>query len=325
MFQLPDGRWRGTLSLGYRNGKRLRKSLEAPTLAELHERLTQAKCDLQHGINIAPERMTLDALLSQWLEVKKADLAPVCQLELVHRNVALLVNYPQVAHREMGPWLPEQAKRFLAAAQQDRLGALFMVGLAIGTRKGESLGLKWPDIDFNRCWLSIQRAMQRIKLPGIKQSRLILREPKRGSRRTIVLPQVLVAALRTHHARQLEERRLAGARWQETGFVFTTESGTPIDPRNVNRAFFRICEKAGLPQIRVHDLRHTCASLLCAQRVSLNEIEVILGHSDIRITANLYAHLYPEAGCEPAAQMDALLNPVAQVPGSGALVRAAGK
>ncbi len=107
--------------------------------------------------------------------------------------------------------------------------------------------------------------------------------------------------------------RDAGTRWRETGFVFTSQIGTPFEPRRVNKEFTRLCKRAGLPQIRVHDLRHTCASLLLAQGVSFKVIQEILGHSDIRVTMNLYAHLYPEARRDAADKMDAVLSPVAQL------------
>jgi integrase len=373
IFQLPDGRWRATVSLGFRNGKRWRKSFEASTFEEVQQKVTVAKRDHQLGFNIAPERQAVGDFLHNWLQMVKSDIGPAtyvsyeglvrlhllpalgkialsklraghieqfkalklgsdlsprtvqyclhvlrmaltkaCALELVPRNVAMLVEYPQVPHEEMRPFTPDEARQFLAVAKDDRFGALFSVALALGLRRGEALGLQWPDIDFISGTLRVNRALQRLKIPGDKKGMLMLVEPKRGSRRAINLPRITITALLAHRAQQEQERQFAGTRWQEKNFVFTTKIGTALEPRKVNTEFCRLSEKAGLPRIRVHDLRHTCASLLLAQSVPYKEIQEILGHSDIRVTMNLYAHLYPEAKREAADRMDALLSPVAQ-------------
>lgn len=104
---------------------------------------------------------------------------------------------------------------------------------------------------------------------------------------------------------------LAGSRWEDTDLVFTSTIGTPIDQRNLLKQYAKMVQIASLRKIRFHDLRHTCASLLLAQGVSFKAIQEILGHSDIRVTMNLYTHLYPEAKREVADKMDAILKPVA--------------
>jgi integrase len=132
---------------------------------------------------------------------------------------------------------------------------------------------------------------------------------------------VCVTALRAHRTRQLEERLKAGDRWLETGLVFTTyrhckegrgrgmKVGAGLDPRNVLRVLYEVLADAKLPRIRFHDLRHSCASVLLAQGVQLAEISLLLGHSDIRITGSLYAHLQQTTAAKAARHMDALLRP----------------
>lgn len=126
-------------------------------------------------------------------------------------------------------------------------------------------------------------------------TRYRLEPPKTSrSRRTINMPAGLVAALRDHRVRQLEERIAAGAAWQDWDLVFSTTIGTPLDARNVSRAFTGLLSRAGLPRIRFHDLRHSAATLLHAQGVDARTIMAILGHSQIGTTLNIYAHVMPE-------------------------------
>jgi len=218
------------------------------------------------------------------------------------RNAATLVDRPRSEAYEIEPLTPEQARKFLEAVKGDRLEALYRVALALGLRKGEALGLRWEDVDFDSAQLSVRYSMQRI------DGKLQLVETKtKRSRRTISMPDSVVSALRQHRARQLQERLLAGGKWQDTGLVFTTTIGTPIDGRKVSGHFKAILKEAGLPQKRFHDLRHTCASLLLAQGVHPRVVMDILGHSTIGMTMNTYSHVIPALQQNAAALMDALL------------------
>src|SRR5262249_16095292 len=128
---------------------------------------------------------------------------------------------------------------------------------------------------------------------------------------TITLPSITVSALYAHSARQEQERLLAGAAWKDTGYVFTTTIGTPLDARNVIRTFGRILRRAGLPKIRFHDLRHSAATLLLAQGVSPGYVKDLLGHSSVAFTIQTYGHVLASAQKEVAAKMDEILKPVA--------------
>jgi len=122
------------------------------------------------------------------------------------------------------------------------------------------------------------------------------------------LPDFAVSALRAHRVRQLEERLAAGSLWQETGLVFATATGTPLDGRNVTRQFQRLVKRAELPDgFRFHDLRHTCASLMLAQGEHARTIMEVLGHSQISLTMNTYAHVMPTLKRDAARRLDALL------------------
>lgn len=134
-------------------------------------------------------------------------------------------------------------------------------------------------------------------------------EPKTaGNRRTISMPEIVGRALREHRVRQLQERLLAGSRWQEHGLVFTSTIGTPLEPRNMVRHFHQVLRQAGLPRFRFHDLRHTAATLLLAQGVELRVVMEVLRHSQISTTADLYAHVVRLLLQDAAAKMDAILS-----------------
>jgi len=205
------------------------------------------------------------------------------------RNVASLVDAPRVAHRDVNVLSPEDALRFVTAAREDRLEALWVLAISTGLRRGELLGLTWNDIDLDRRQLRVTKALQRISGKG-----LVLVETKtRRARRSIVLPGGAVEALRRHRDRQVEDRRAAGKSWKETDFVLKSSDGTALDPDNLGRSFARLLDQAKLPRMRFHDLRHSCASLLLAQHVPPRVVMETLGHSRISVTLDTYTHVLP--------------------------------
>ena len=237
------------------------------------------------------------------LSVLRMALGQALKWNLVARNVAMLVDPPRSLKFEVQPISMEQARMLMQAIQGDRLEALFTVALSLGLRRGEALGLRWADIDFPARTLRVNHSLQRL------QGKLVLSETKtKTSRRILDLPDSLIMKLREHRTRQLEEKMLAGSRWVESGLVFTTGIGTPIDPRHVKRRLDPLLKNAGLPHYRVHDLRHFCASLLLAQGVPLKVVSEILGHSQISITADLYTHVLPSLRKEAITLMDSILT-----------------
>jgi integrase len=169
---------------------------------------------------------------------------------------------------------------------------------------GEILGLRWLDVDLNQSHLTIAQALQRQKGRG-----LVLTETKTDrSRRTIALPVPLIAGLRVHRLHQLEERLATGPAWCDSGLVFTSSVGAPLEPRKLFRSFKAVLDKGGLPNIRFHDLRHSAASLMLAQGIPLRSIQEILGHGSIAMTANLYAHVGEQLKRQAADAMGAILS-----------------
>lgn len=223
---------------------------------------------------------------------------------LVVRNVARLATPVRVERREVDPFTPDQARAFLEAVRGHKLEALFVVALSCGLRQGEIVALRWEDLDLEGRILTVRRTLRWVG------GKLTFVEPKtEKSRRTIALPRVVVAALTAHRKRQLQDRLLAGSKWQEHGLVFTTSLGTPYAGGWAYHQFLGALKKAGLPRQRFHDLRHACASFLIAQGAHPKEIQVLLGHSTIVQTMDTYGHLFEDSRRELAAKMDALLSP----------------
>ncbi|MEQ1868745.1 MAG: tyrosine-type recombinase/integrase [Vicinamibacterales bacterium] len=117
-----------------------------------------------------------------------------------------------------------------------------------------------------------------------------------------------VRALKRHRVRQLEMRMAAGQQWQDSGFIFTTPIGTTLDARNITRTFKTVLRAQNLPMIRIHDLRHSCATLMLAQGVSPRVVMETLGHSQISLTLNTYSHVLPAMQEDAAARMDEILS-----------------
>lgn len=221
---------------------------------------------------------------------------------LVNRNVCLAVTAPKPQRPELQVWTPEQARAFLEGIAGDRLEALYRLALACGPRVGEILGLRWEDVDLIKGRIQIRRTLQRIRRKGV-----VVGEPKSGKGRQIALPTAAANALRRWKKRQLQDKLLAGRRWQDTGYLFTSSVGSPIEHRNLIRDFHAKTEALGLPYIRFHDLRHTAATLLLSQGVHPKLVQEMLGHSQISLTMDIYSHVLPDMQDEVARIMDRLL------------------
>jgi integrase len=208
----------------------------------------------------------------------------------VHRNVATLVDAPSVSRPEVQPLTAEECRAVLALAAGRRNAARWSVALALGLRQGEALGLMWDAVDLEAGTITVRQALQRRRGGG-----LVLVPPKsRAGRRTVPLPSPLRAALLAHRLVQLGEREVAGSMWVETGLVFATATGKPVDPRADHREWKELLAAAGVRPARLHDARHTAATLLLMQGVPARVVMEILGHSQITLTLGTYSHVAPE-------------------------------
>jgi len=204
----------------------------------------------------------------------------------VTRNVASLSRAPKEQRREGRTLTPEQARRLLDALQGHPNEPLYALMLSTGLRRGEALGLRWDDLNQKKAVLQVRRQLKR------EGGELMTMDTKTAkSRRAINLPQPILVMLRTLKTRQSRERLALGEAWIDSGFMFTTAIGTPIDPRNLLRQFKGICDLAGLGDWHLHELRHSAASLMLAQGIPLQVVSDVLGHSSIRMTADVYGHI----------------------------------
>lgn len=359
-----DGRWVGTIELGWVDGKRKRRVIYGATQEAVRMEITKLVAERDRGVIRSTDRQTVAQFLEAWLRdvvapscrpatlksyrelvdrhivptlgkkhlaklsvqdvqrllntkhdeglsprsvqyirgVLRSALNRAVKWELVPRNVASLAEPPRSTPKEMRFLTTDEALRFLVAAKGDRLEALYRVAVALGLRQGEAFGLRWSDVDLDRATLVVRNALQRV------DGQAVLVPPKTArSRRTISVPPQLIGALKRHRIVQLEERMIAGSRWQDLDLVFASPIGTPLDPSNIRRQFLALLKKADLPPMRFHDLRHTAASLLVAEGVHPRTVMEILGHSQIAITMNTYSHVSSETMKDATNRMGALL------------------
>ena len=217
--------------------------------------------------------------------VLRAGLQNAMRDELLTRNVAKLVQVPAPEYVVGQGLKPNDAKQLLAAAKSERLDALYVLALYLGLRRGELLGLQWEHVDLDAETLRVVQSLQRVG------GKLQLKAPKtRKSRRTVPLPPPVVEALKAHKIAQGKERLAAGPDWHDTGMVFASAVGTPMEPDNLRRSWYRVRQVLPEPRPRFHDLRHTCVTLLLTEGVAPHIVQEIVGHSAIDVTMTIYAH-----------------------------------
>lgn len=203
------------------------------------------------------------------------------------RNAAELAEPPRVADAERVPLAADEIVALLDAARGHRDELLILLALTTGMRQGELLGLTWAAVDLDAGVLHVRHT-----LDG-RSGQLV--EPKtRRSRRTLAIPSDVAPLLQAHRVRQMEWRLKAGAQWIDTGLVFTTRWGRPIDGTNLTHRYQRLCAEHGIRRTSWHDLRHTAATLMAAAGIRPEEARDQLGHASIRTTLGIYSHALPD-------------------------------
>ena len=228
---------------------------------------------------------------------------------LVVRNVAAQARPPRARRVEMHTWTAAEVGAFLASVREDRLYAAWLLLATLGLRRGELLGLRWPDVDLTSGRIAIRNTLVMV------DGKPAMAEPKtaKGRRSLTLAPQVL-EAVRVHRAHQAAERLSWGADYTDSGLVVTTEDGRPMHPESLSSLFVRQAKRAGLSPIRLHDLRHSVASILLAKGVHPKVVSEQLGHATIALTLDTYSHVIPSlqqeaAGVIAAAVLDPATTP----------------
>lgn len=231
-----------------------------------------------------------------------AALEEAVRQKKLSENVMVGVKRPVLEKFEINPWTIDEKNFFLQSIKEYRLYPLFLLALESGLRRGELLGLKWFDLDHEKNELAVLRSYNVLK-GGAKFS-----EPKVGSKRTVALPSKVTDELLRWKEKQSKEKELLGRSYQDHGLIFSTTLGTPIYPREVNREFDRLIEIAQVRRIRVHDMRHTHATVLLKLGVHPKVVQMRLGHKDIAITLQIYSHYVSGLDEEAADKLDRALD-----------------
>jgi integrase len=223
---------------------------------------------------------------------------------IVPRNATEAVDVPRPHKKAIQPLSPKQANTFLRVAKEDRLEVLYVLAITTGLRRGELVGLRWQDVDLEAKMVSVCQQLVRSK------DGLHFTTPKNGKGRNVAITDRTVEALNEHGKRQAEEKKMMENLWQETGLVFTSAKGTVLDADNlVKRSFKPLLGRAGLPDMRFHDLRHTCATLLLSKGIHPKIVQELLGHSSISITLDTYSHCLPNMQDKAVRAMDEIFDP----------------
>jgi integrase len=233
-------------------------------------------------------------------------LADAVKWNRLARNPADSADPPSASaakSRQMQAWDRDHLRTFLEHVREDRLYAAWRVAATTGVRRGELLGLRWRDVDLESARASIVRAL--VDGPGEPQ----VSAPKtEAGRRAIALDPETVVALRAHRKAQAAEKLALGPAYEDHGLIFCREDGAPIWPRTFSRQFGRLSEDAGLPVIRLHDLRHTYATLALQAGVHPKVVQERLGHANVGVTLDTYSHAIPAMQEDAAATVAALID-----------------
>ncbi|GAB3019586.1 tyrosine-type recombinase/integrase [Mycobacterium bourgelatii] len=229
-------------------------------------------------------RALSDSTIRTTYTVLRSALDAAVRDGLLGRNPAAQVKRPAVQRAEAKHLAPDDVAALLRAATDSRYHPALALIAATGLRRGEALALRWADIDLDAGLLRVTQTLGRVG------KRLVVSEPKtQRARRTVPLSPPVVAVLKKHRTAQIEERIRAANKWEETGLVFTTALGTPVDPRNLTRVVEVAAQRAGLEGVGVHTLRHSAATAWL-ERVHIKAVSDLLGHASVAITGDVYGH-----------------------------------
>lgn len=236
--------------------------------------------------------------------VLKGALGYAVQQQVLAANPADSVKPPRVAPPNIKVLDRPQLGHLLEIAKSTSIGPIVHLAGHTGMRQGEVLAVRWSDVNLDNGTLRVERALEYIPGEGIR-----FKTPKTArSRRTVTLSNSLVRALRRARAAQAQRRLSMGEGYGDQDLVFATQTGRPLSPRNVLREFGKLVDRAGIPKIRFHDLRHTHATILLNEGVPISVVSERLGHSTPTTTLNVYAHVLPNVQQALADKLDAILG-----------------
>uniref|UniRef100_A0A7U4DLV7 Integrase family protein n=1 Tax=Geobacillus sp. (strain Y4.1MC1) TaxID=581103 RepID=A0A7U4DLV7_GEOS0 len=229
---------------------------------------------------------------------------------LVKVNPVKNAKPPKVKSEEKITWTVDEVNRFLNLIKNSSMEIPYLLAIFTGMRRGEVLGLKWDDVDFENKKIRIKRSLCFVSGKG-----LIFKEPKtKKSKRQISISQHVVNILKKHKQKQEFQKEKLGTQYQDNNLIVCTDDGKPLDPRNLLRQFYRLIEEANVPRISFHDLRHTHATILMQQGENPKVVSERLGHSRVGITLDLYSHVSDDLQEQAAEKFENALLKQSQNP-----------
>lgn len=239
-------------------------------------------------------------------KVIKSSYKTAVKRRYVGSNPVVDAEVPKVPRKEMLVWDLSEATRFLDKTHESKLYIAFLLALTTGMRQSEILGLRWKDINWEEGALNVRQTLSHDGKKLIKETKT------KSSSRTISLTEKAINELKLHKKKMLKEKFSMGEDYTDMDLVVCTKHGTPVNPRNLLREFYRLMKKAKVSKIRFHDLRHTVATLMLSQGINPKIVKEILGHSDIRVTLDTYSHVLPSVHKETAKQYGEMLFGIGQ-------------
>lgn len=270
--------------------------------AYVDEKATQGRKDGKGGLSPKSVRMHINLIRQTMEEAVKHDIIP--------KNPCHYLTLPRNQRYQSTFYNVQQLQALFDAIQDDPLYPLYKVVALYGLRRSEALGLKWDSVDFEQKTLTIKHTVSKVTQAVEKDT-----TKTASSYRSFPLLPEVEAIFRAEQAAKAENRRLFGREYQPSDYIFTWPDGRLISPDHVTRHFSRLLKKHGLPHIRFHELRHSCASLLINEGFTLKDIQEWMGHADIQTTANIYGHLDVARKQNMADKLGSTLGGLGAVPG----------
>jgi integrase len=213
-------------------------------------------------------------------------------------NKIVIPSNNEIDDKEVEVFTKQEIKTLKNVLEGNRLKCLLLLDLGTGLRQGELLALKWGNIDLKKMELHVERSLKKVKIiesDGTSEHKTILQTPKsKSSVRTVPIPSILKPILKEQALQQKKDKLKVGESYIDSDFVFTTETGSTINVKNLFKSYKSLLIKASIPHKKFHALRHTYATNLFERNVPLKTVSKLLGHSDISITANIYTHVMPK-------------------------------
>ena len=262
----------------------------------LNEKFTNGRVDGKGGLSSRTVKYIHQAL--------NGCLSQAVKERIISFNPAEYCELPKQEVNDIRVFSHEELQRFLQIAEKESQHfPAFYLSISTGLRRGELLGLTWDDIDFENYSININKQLVRSKKDGLVFKSLKTKK----SKRRIKVDNTAIAVLKNHKTKQSKTKLSLGEIYQDNNLIFCTDIGMPLEPRNFNRHFYMLVKKAKIPHTRLHDLRHLYATIAIESGVDLKIVSSILGHSSVRLTGDIYAHLTDKMQDEAVAKVSTVI------------------